>query len=324
MSYEIIVHKTSSAAVNATSQRCEFPITLVCPVCRGALHTLAGDLVCASCGREFEFRGGFPDLIHGDRFDDQTGEEQLRYEERCNADTVENYLLPLFQNWWKPARADAARPRLLSLGCGTGIDVDLLCEAGYDAIGIDCGNRTKAWGERREANRFMLANGKHLPFEDESFDGIFCGCVFPHVGVKGDSFEVAPEHAAERLSLAREMARVLRPGGRILVSSPNRRFPFDIFHGRSGGGYRPRPYDSRDPFLLSAADYRQMFLRAGCARAAPLPVAGYWGFIRSKHSAKGYLLALPVRMLFRLASHDRLPMLRASPLNPWLVMSIEK
>lgn len=305
----------------------EFPVPLVCPVCRGALRLEADALKCARCQRGYTFCNGFADLIHGGRFDDPTGEEQLRYEEECNFDTTRNYLLPLFARWWPRASESVdgpQPPRLLSLGCGTGIDIDVLTDSGYDAVGIDCGNRTNAWTKRRHARRLLLANGKHLPFADGSFDGIFCGCVFPHVGVVGDSFDLTPHYAEDRLELAREMARVLKPGGKILVSSPNRRFPCDIFHGRSGGGYKPRPYNPSDPFLLSIADYRRIFREAGCANVQPLPVDGYWGFIRSKHNVKGYLLALPVRFLFWLASRTHFRFLHASPLNPWLVVLIEK
>ena len=80
-----------------------------------------------------------------------------------------------------------------------------------------------------------------------------------------------------------------------MVSSPNRLFLFDIFHGRSPGSYQPRPNWPRDPFLLSVADYRKLFREAGCSTAQAQPVEGYWGFIRSKHSLKGILLGLPVR-----------------------------
>jgi SAM-dependent methyltransferase len=204
------------------------------------------------------------------------------------------------------------------------MDVDVLCDAGFDCVGIDCGNRTAAWPRRVEKKRFLLANGQNLPFEDRSFDGIFCGCVFPHVGVIGDSYRVGSHYRKQRLQLAREMSRVLRPEGKILVSSPNRLFPFDIFHGRTPGSYRPRPYWPGDPFLLSLADYRSLFSACGLSKAEPLPVAGYWSFFRSRRSWKGYLLGLPIRSAFWLASRPELSAIRCSPMNPWIVVLVEK
>jgi len=276
---------------------------------------------CQSCGQQFSFIGEFPDLIVGGRFDDAENEAQVLYEEQCNIDTTRNYWIPTFRRLW-PERERV--PRLLSLGCGAGTDVDLLCQEGFECIGIDCGNRSRSWPKRLNKHNLLLANGKHLPFPDQSFDGVFCGCVFPHVGVIGDSPHIAPDYFEQRLELAREMSRVLRPGGKIVVSSPNRRFVFDIFHGRTPGSYKPRLNSPRDPFLLSVADYRKLFQAAGCKQASPLPVAGYWGFIRSKNSLKGAILGLPVRALFRMVSLPAFRLLRGSPISPWLVVLVSK
>jgi len=202
--------------------------------------------------------------------------------------------------------------------------VDTLEEAGFECVGIDCGNRTGVWPRRRRSERFLLANGKHLPFESATFDCVFCGCVFPHVGVAGDSYNVTANFVEERSLLAKEMIRVLKPGGKILASSPNRLFPFDIFHGRKPGCYTPRRYSKRDPFLLSASDYSRLFESAGCGKAEAQALTGYWGFLRSRRSVKGYLLGLPVRFAFWLVSQPGFRFLRSSPLTPWIVVMAEK
>lgn len=298
-----------------------FPVPVVCPVCQSNLERRGIHLTCVQGQHEFSFVDGFPDLIVGGRFDDPEDIGQMRYEEEMNEDSTRHYWLPMFRRLWPSC---PPRPRLLSVGCGIGSDVDLLCEAGFDAIGIDCGNRSAMWQRRRHPERLLLANGLHLPFADQTFDGAFCGCVFPHIGVVGDSFEVTPGYHSDRLQLAREITRVLKPGGKVVVSSPNRLFPFDIFHGRQAGNWQPRPYCPADPFLLSVADYRRLFQQAGCVTAAAQPVQGYWGFIRSKHVLKGWLLSLPVRALFWLVSRPSLSLLRGSPLNPWIVVLLEK
>jgi SAM-dependent methyltransferase len=297
------------------------PVALVCPICQGTLGRREGDVACAACGHRFGLRDGIPDLIVGGRFDDPTDDTLVSYEEQATTDQVARYLLPLFRELWP--RPDTG-VRLLSLGCGAGIDVELLCEAGYDAVGIDCGNRSRVWSRRQSRDRLVLANGKHLPFASGTFDGIFAGCVFPHVGVVGDSFTVGPAYHEDRLRLAREMTRVLKRGGRAIVSSPNRRFPLDIFHGRTAGSYRPRIHRAGSPFLLSVGDYRRLFREAGCASVRALPVGSYWGFIQSRRSLKGFLLGLPIRLLFWLVSRPRLVALRGSALNPWIVVLIER
>ena len=265
--------------------------------------------------------GGYPDLIVGERFDDASDETLLTYEERSNADLTQNYWQPLFRRLWMDRRRE---PRLLSVGCGTGVDVDLLRNDGFDSVGIDCGNRTAVWPRRTHGERLLLANGKHLPFDDNSFDAAFCGCVFPHVGVVGDSNITAADVDQQRLELAREMVRVLRPGGYVIVSSPNRWFLFDIFHGRTAGSYKPRFNSPSSRFLLSVGDYQRLFGAAGCGPASALPNENYWGFVRSRHSLKGTVLGAPVRFIFWLVSRPSFGFLRPSPVNPWLVVMLQK
>jgi SAM-dependent methyltransferase len=298
----------------------QYPVRLVCPVCRGALRFDAAGIACSRCAEEFVYRNGFPDLIVGGRFDDDDDVERSTYEEQSNAWLAREYLVPHLRR----LLAGTAHARVLSLGCGTGTDIDLLTRAGIDVVGIDCGNRTAVWPRREQKHRFYLANGKHLPFDAHSFDAVYCGCVFPHVGVEGDSTRVRPDYWEERLAIAREITRVLRPGGHVMVSSPNRLFPLDLFHGRSPDQPYPRVNPPWSRFLLSASDYGTLFAQAGCACTSLLPVDRYWGFIRAKRTLKGRVLAFPIETLFRIVSFDTLKSLRGSPLNPWLVLVSRK
>ncbi len=295
-------------------------VRAVCPLCHQRLEFGASEIACTGCQASFEYRDGFADLVVGGRFDDDLGPSQTRYEEQSNDWLARRYLLPLLTR----LLAGVERPRLLSLGCGTGVDIDRLAESGFDVVGIDCGNRTGVWPRREHQDRFCLANGKHLPFETGSFDVVYCGCVFPHVGVEGDSNRVRPEYRQERQAIAREMGRVLKRGGRAIVSSPNRLFPIDIFHGRSPDQPYPRLNPPWSPFLLSAGDYRRLFGAAGCSRSELLPVKDYWGFIRMKERLKGRLMAFPVEAIFTAVSTDALRGLRGSPVSPWIVLSAEK
>ena len=298
---------------------------LVCPVCKGTLDFRQSEIFCGGCSAKYSYEHGFPDLIVGGRFDDEDDAARTSYEEMCNEYTARNYLIPTFQRLFHGVASKGQRkPRLLSLGCGTGVDVDLLNAAGFEVVGIDCGNRSKVWPHRIESERLFLANGKHLPFEDGSFDVVYCGCVFPHVGVDGDSTRVLPNYFEERLVIAREMTRVLDPDGYILTSSPNRWFPIDIFHGRTPENPYPQFNPPWRPFLLAPRDYEALFRSAGCNLFRLLPVTGYWGFIRMKKRWKGRLLALPVEAVFSTVSAGPLKFLRGSPISPWLVMLMKK
>jgi SAM-dependent methyltransferase len=307
-----------------TQRLLSFPVAVGCPLCRREL-TLAGDRIqcppCEDerCPRGFELRDGFPDLVVGGRFEDECDEAGLAYEESSNVYTAEQFWVPTFRKLWP----ESERPvRLLALGCGTGIEVDVLCRAGFECVGIDCGNRAQVWSRRESRDRLLLANGRHLPFDDATFDGVFCGCVFPHVGTVGDGFVVTEHHERERQELAREMARVLKPSGKIVVSSPNRRFPFDLFHRGKVPTYKPRLNRPSDTFLLSVDDYRRLFAACGLSRVSPLPIDGYWGFVRSQHSFLGCALGTPVRWYFRLLSLERVSYLRSSVIAPWIVVAI--
>jgi len=290
---------------------------LVCPVCHGPLAWGAESIACQKCDRCFSFENGFPDLVVGERFADEPNQELTDYEEECNLYTAQHYFLPLLK---KLLGSQRRTPRILSLGCGTGADVDVISAAGYSVAGIDCGARSSAWPHRECRDRLLLANGKNLPFESAAFDAVYCGCVFPHVGTIGDSHKVHASYAEERAQLALEMGRVLRPGGHIIVSSPNRNFPVDIFHGRTKEHPLPRLNPPSDPFLLSFRDYQQLFRPADCSRFNLLPVDGYWGFVRRKRTFAGWLSMLPVEALFKLVSHPAGASLRNSVINPWIVV----
>ena len=298
------------------------PVTIVCPACRAnALERTPDSIACAGCATQFRLRDGFPDLVLGEGFPDETSETVLRSEEDSNRDTVSRFWVPLFRQFFGDP---SVPPTVLSVGCGIGVDVDVLRSHGFDAMGIDSGKRTGSWARRVGRDALVRANGMRLPFEDDTFDATFCGCVYPHVGVVGDSTEVTPGYRQDRLALAREMMRVLKPGGRIFVSGANRRCPIDIFHGREPGSYRPRFNAPSSPFLLSVDDYRELFEAAGASLIAALPVQNYWGFVSSRKRITGMLLSLPVRAIFRLVSLRRLAWLRGSPVDPWIVVTAQK
>ena len=60
---------------------------------------------------------------------------------------------------------------------------------------------------------YAVADGRRLPFDDDSFDYVVSAQVL--------------EHVSEKATLIEEVARVLKPGGRFLVAFPNRFFPLD-------------------------------------------------------------------------------------------------
>lgn len=92
-----------------------------------------------------------------------------------------------------------AGARVLDVGCGAGEQLRLLRAAGCEPVGVDPAGPAVA---RLAAEGFDVREGaaEHLPFEDQSFDGLLCKVVVPYTD--------------ERRAIA-EWGRVLRPGAPV-------------------------------------------------------------------------------------------------------------
>ena len=104
----------------------------------------------------------------------------------------------------------------LEVGCGTGLLAGRLAHWGYAVTGLDPSRGMLAEMSRRHPELTAIAgSGEALPFPEDQFDLTYCVAVLHHVA--------AP--AAVRQTL-REMVRVTRPGGRIIVWDHNPRNPY--------------------------------------------------------------------------------------------------
>jgi len=106
--------------------------------------------------------------------------------------------------------------RWLDLGCGDGgYSAEMLRRGAAEVIGVDAEeDRISAASARRlEHASFQVARAEMLPFPDQAFSGVLMNEVFEHV-------------CSEQAALA-EVRRVLRPGGLLVLMSPNRWFPFE-------------------------------------------------------------------------------------------------
>lgn len=94
----------------------------------------------------------------------------------------------------------------LEVGCNWGRWCVAAARQGYRVVGIDPSLRAIA-SARRVARRlgveatYLVADARHLPFPDESFDVVFSYSVFQHFA------------KPEALASFEEIGRVLRPGG---------------------------------------------------------------------------------------------------------------
>src|SRR5215210_2921843 len=118
---------------------------------------------------------------------------------------------------WERRRAlllSEARPgeRVLDLGCGAGRFVAALRDAGCDPVGVEIasGALERARAVAPGADLRLLDEDGSIPLEHGYVDLVWCSEVL--------------EHVADGAHLLQEARRVLRPGGRILVTVP--------YHGR--------------------------------------------------------------------------------------------
>ena len=108
------------------------------------------------------------------------------------------------------ALAPAPGDRWLDLACGTGAIAERAAAAGADVTGLDLSPVLIETAQERAAEQgldieYMVGDAEALPFGDGSF-----GKVSSAVGVM-----FAPDHEA----VARELARVTEPGGRIALAN---------------------------------------------------------------------------------------------------------
>jgi SAM-dependent methyltransferase/uncharacterized membrane protein YbhN (UPF0104 family) len=108
----------------------------------------------------------------------------------------------------------------LDLGCGLGLQTSALRQRGYEVIGVDPSVGLLAAGqERLGASPVLAGSALELPFADSSLDFVYTIGVLHHL--PGRAFQEGA---------VREIARVLRPGGVLLVHESNPRNPLFRFY----------------------------------------------------------------------------------------------
>lgn len=128
---------------------------------------------------------------------------------------IESFVEQIFRDGKNP------KPRILDVGCGTGANLEMLAHYGT-AEGVDVSPDALAFCRERGLTNLSEGPAENLPFPDQTFDLV--------TGLD------LVEHLDSDVAGLREMHRVLKPGGRILLFVPAFMFLWgvqdDISHHR--------------------------------------------------------------------------------------------
>ena len=118
----------------------------------------------------------------------------------------------------------AEKGMILDIGCAAGAEFEPLLARGFKIVGFDYAPEMVRRAEQRfrgsQDVHLCRADAESLPFPDASFDHVVCLGVFEYLSTYDRALK--------------EIHRVLRPGGLVIISLPTRisldRFSFNLIH----------------------------------------------------------------------------------------------
>jgi SAM-dependent methyltransferase len=132
-----------------------------------------------------------------------------RMDEILNKESI-SYLHPS-KRWeypWALERADLAQGnQVLDAGCGASIFPIYLAARGYQVTALDLDPPTGLERLHRVDVDYVQGQLTALPFEDNTFDAVFCISVIEHLGTDGMPAALS------------ELRRVIRPRGKLLLTT---------------------------------------------------------------------------------------------------------
>jgi SAM-dependent methyltransferase len=251
---------------------------------------------------------------------DITTDDYAAAQEAVNERKTLDYLLPR-------ARALGAR-RVLDVGCGIGTMVRTFEQQGFESYGVDLPGLHRHWqrlGLSTERMFVIDPDRLQLPFANNSIDFVYTLGVIEHVGTTNGHSDRRPDYHAVRQQWLREVFRVVRPGGSMLVGGPNRGFPVDAAHDLDTRASALERWLSRrvglsvhrtwgEYFLWNHADVRR-YLDGLPHELLPQSVDGFLSFGRARGAMQG-LATVYARHLPRA--------LWGTGFNPWVMALVSK
>jgi len=153
-----------------------------------------------------------------------------RFEGLDHPDDLRRRLSIVFDECLAQTRLTGART--LDAGCGYGAFSEAAVKRGAAVVSLDLGERLVARATARAGSRGLVADVCQLAVRDQSFDVIISSEMLEHTGAADQAI--------------RELARVLRPEGLLVLTTPNR-----VWQGvvRAASRLRLRPFHGIEAFV---------------------------------------------------------------------------
>ena len=100
---------------------------------------------------------------------------------------------------------------VLDIGCGRGVFLDILAQAGIEGVGLDHSDEAVAFCRSKGFQVHQQDANSYLAVSEARFGGIFCSHVIEHFNYE------------DALQLIKLCSAALRPGGVLLLVTPNPR-----------------------------------------------------------------------------------------------------
>ncbi|WP_395725625.1 class I SAM-dependent methyltransferase [Nakamurella sp.] len=301
---------------------------LACPLDRSDLESDGSGWRCRNGGHSFGrgdhgylelARPGSPVLTI-----ESTSSECAHIQESGGERVYREYLA----DWLRGPRGGTGLT-VLDAGSGTGTAVAEARRDGHCAVGLDMSAVAAYWrAAGRPADQFVVGSVTEMPFADDAFDVAWTLGVMEHVGTTTGHLTLASDWRQQRAEFARELLRVVRPGGRILMACPNKSFPLDIQHGptdeQTQAPLRARIFDRFGVNVHQVwgsyhlPSYRDVDRWFGRERVRPLPLASYFGFSALERPG----VPQPAARAARWWVESMPPALRRTGLNPYVLVEI--
>jgi SAM-dependent methyltransferase len=153
---------------------------------------------------------------------------------------------------------------ILDVGCGVGINSSYIVNKGNKVTGIDISSEAIKKYKDKGYNGIVMDIQKRLDFNKDEFDIVFCSEVI--------------EHITNPQSLMSEFYRVLRPGGKLILTTPNS--AFWVYRILAIAGYPPSEIQHPKHFIFFS---RRSLSKLFCAS----------GFVLKMMSGRNMYILLP-------------------------------